>query len=498
MKRLFFMLVALCATIVLNAQKLHIDAKYIKVGVASNSTLIQDDNKRVLDLNDVMKDFDHEVLKKKDLITWKDNLHRINQKHVGKKVLDLLLSRQGSSLNIDNIYMQALDNTTIEDIEEAVLDISGDSKDILKKEIGNLLLKNNYIVVVQEYGLYSKLHWQIFHVDIDDNIIEQAFLCWNDMARYDQISVPVSFVAKGKTSDSKNLLSDIAKRVPQFAVRGPVTNAHPTVARMGSNLGLRKMDRVFVYRFKQSRNGDIYSKRICTARAVDVNPNTTQLYTISGNYPSYKKGDIAVLRDRKKSAMSFMYQGSFGEDPRHGGRFQYEYLLSFSSKGIAQYLIGGFGYNQYKKEPLGMWSPKDEGVQPQWVNYELMVGYGVGFNLWGRLEIMPYGMLGYQNPHFKNSENAMHFGYIEDETTSVPEGCWWGQDWSHQSGLISYWGLKFNVNLFYPFQLTGGADYNLSIYPKRDGSYESFPKPKILEHHTYNRLNVYLGFRISF
>ncbi len=512
MRKLFFVLFAALGFVTTNAQKLSFDAKYIKVGVASNTGFVQNQNTRNIDLGGILDKYNNSIKKKKERVSHEINEQRLNEDKVGKLVLDKLLQRTSHSLNIDALYDEALHNTTVEEIEAAILDISADYKDVLKKEIAIQLLKNNYVVVAQEIHWNSDgIFWQVFHVDIDDEIINQVFLCWNDISRYDQINVPVKFVAEGYTKKGllgekdwvdvvqAKIMFEIGKKVPAFAVRGPITSKQPLTARMGRNMGVKQADRAFIYRFKENRKGEIYSKKICTARTTQTDEGTTVLYPISGRFPSYKKGDIAVLRDRKKSSISLMYQGSFGGDPRHGGRLQYERMLSFSKAGVAQYFIGAVGYNQYNKEPLGAWGPKYEGIQPQWVNYDFTVGYGIGFNFWGRVEIMPYAMLGLQIPHFKDSESAMYWDNDLDGDGFGTESGWVSKKWEGSIGFQSYWGVKVNINLFYPIQLTGGVDYNLTAYPNNEKGYYSEVKDvPIFDAHKFNRLNVYAGLRWSF
>ena len=61
-------------------------------------------------------------------------------------------------------------------------------------------------------------------MEIDDRIIEQAYLNWRNPSLYDEIKVPVKMVAQGKVPlkafDENELIYDIAKKVPAFAVRG--------------------------------------------------------------------------------------------------------------------------------------------------------------------------------------------------------------------------------------------------------------------------------------
>lgn len=483
-----------------NAQKLSFDEKYIKVGVFTNEwpqLWINDPNLRNLG-----------TLYVPDNGTPQQMEAYLNERNVGKHVLDILFQRDSKGLHMNSLYNQALQNTTIEEIEVAMQDASAETKDVLKREISRQILKNNYVVIFQtiikkKKNGQTKLnrngepkkekHWLVFHVDIDDRIIEQAFLNWKKTAVYDQIQVPVKFVAKGEVpgmmSYENELMFDIAKKVPAFAVRGSVYSRRPFLVRTTSKQGVKKKDRFFIYRFVENKNGEIYSKKVSTARVTDVNDESTRLFTISGRYASTKRGDVAVLKDRHILSLSVAGQGSFGNDPRYGGRIQLEILCGFSKMGLAQYFLTNIDYNRYKREPEGVWWNEEKSVRPILQNASFSMGYGVGINFLGRFELMPYVLAGYQ----------MSF------MTHLDDGCIWNHDseiWEtirstkkNESKLghsfITHGGARLSMNIWYPVQLFVGADYNLTL-----GIREGF-KPATRQHEL-DRLNVYAGLRFHF
>ena len=493
MKRiyLFYTLLLLC-NIAANSQKLAFDAKYVKVGVMSNewpSCMANNPNIRSLGQLESTS-FDEE--------------------QIGKQILDILFQRDNEGLHMDRLYAQALQNTTVEEIEVAIKDASAETKDILKREVAHQLLKNNYIVVFQNVpkGKKLKKYWKVYHVGIDDKIIQQAYLNWRTPATYDQIHVPVKLIATGKVpgglNDDNELIYDIAKKVPAFAVRGPVTSRFPFIARMGDNMGVKKSCRIYVYRFKEAANGDLYSKKICTTRATAVMNDSTRMFTISGTFPSTKMGDIAVLRDRHRSSVSLMGQASFGNDARIGSRLQYEYLMSFSPKGIAQYILAAVGYNRHDKEPDGIWWDESKTIQPVLNNANISLGYGIGFNILGRVEIMPYVMAGYQYSFVTGGNNPMYYWDNNYQYPGDNEVGHWrdlynrGLNSNHteeDSGLyyhsfIAHAGTRVCINLWYPLQVVAGADYNFAT--------KKSSLDPLLKRHTLDRINFYAGFRIHF
>lgn len=465
-----------------HAQKLSFDSKYVKVGVMSNewpSCMANNPNLRKLG-------------------TIQGTA--IDQNRIGKQVLDILFQRDGSGLHMDRLYEDALQNTSVEELEVALRDASAESNDVLKREVAHQLLKNNYIIIfrteikTKSHGTPKiKKYWSVYHVEIDDRIIQQAYLNWQNPSVYDQIQVPVKLIAKGKVPknsfDNNELVYDIAKKVPAFAVRGPVTSRFPFTARMGQDMGIKKVSRVSIYRFVEDKTGNYYSKEICKARTTDVAADATRMYMISGSFPSTKKGDVAVLKDRHRSSISLMGQASFGNDARIGGRLQYEYLLDFSKHGIAQYIIGSVGYKRHDKEPDGIWWGESRTIQPTLNNADISIGYGIGFNFLGRMELMPYVMGGYQYTFITGGNDPMYYWDNQQERWPNLYGINDNAGLSYH-GFVGHAGAKLSVNIWYPLQLSIGADYNLST---KSSKLEPF-----LDRHTLNRLNLYAGFRLHF
>ena len=239
----------------MQAQKIAFDAKYIKVGVVTNISLPQiENNANIRNLGQI--NYQNIYEKKVDGNIIADKL---NQEKVGKIVLDRLLKRDSRGrLNMNSLYDEALNNTTLQETEVAMQDISAETKDVLKKEISYQLLKNNYIIIIQEIPKKkdpqkSKWYWQAFHVDIDDRIIQQVFLNWENPAIYDEINVPVSFVGEGRYY-TDSFMFDLGKKVPAFAIRGSVFSRHPFLAYTTAQQGVKKVtDSLFIVSKKTER-----------------------------------------------------------------------------------------------------------------------------------------------------------------------------------------------------------------------------------------------------
>lgn len=487
-----FLLLLLGVNLGIHAQKLSFDEKYVKVGVLVNEwPALWENNPNLRNLG---------TLHISSNGTSQQIEARLNEQNVGKRVLDILFQRDNEGLHMDRLYDQALQNTTIEEIEVAIQDASAETKDVLKKEISRQILKSNYVVVFQTISwttkrkkTKTKKFWHVFHIDINDRIIDQAFLNWENPENYNLIKVPVRFVAKGevpsKFSYEGELIFDIAKKVPAFAVRGSVYSRRPLLARTTSKQGIKKRDRFFIYRFVENKRGEIYSKKVSTARVTDVNDESTRLFTISGRYASAKRGDVAVLKDRHRLSLSVAGQGSFGDDPRYGGRIQLELLCGFSKTGIAQYFLTNIDYNRYKREPENVWWNEDGMVRPTLQNASFSMGYGIGFNFFGRFELMPYILAGYQISFMTDLDEGQVWNHnTEQWETIMPTK---ENEGKLGHSFITHGGARLSMNIWYPVQLIVGADYNLTL-GIRDGF-----KPATRQHEL-DRLNIYAGLRFHF
>ncbi len=493
MKKQLFIVLLLFIYIHASAQKISFDAKYIKVGVVSNISLSSiENNDNIRNLGKINyrctsdKKIDGRII-----------AARLNRNKIGKIVLNRLLNRDSyGHLDMTKLYNEALKNITIQEQEVAIQDFSAEENDVLKKEISYQLLKNNYVIIIQKIPKKnnpkkSKWYWQVFHVDIDDRIIQQVFLNWEKTSIYDKIDVPVSFVAEGRYY-TDSFIFNMSKKVSAFAIRGSVFSRHPFLAYTTAQQGVKKGDRFFVYRFKENKKGIMYSKKVCTARVTDVTNKYTRLYTISGKYASRKKGDVAVQKDRHNTSLSAMGQYSAGNDYRIGGRLLLDGLIHFSKSGIAQYVLIGLDYNRYKKEPEGVWWNESGQVsQPALNDINISFGYGLGFNMFGRIEIMPYAMIGYQRAFLTGCESLIYWNYDSEDwaTISFYDSKTEEKHYGYNA-FICHAGVRLSVNLWYPLQLMVAADYNYNT--------ENNMFKLITDRHEMNRINFYAGFRLHF
>ena len=187
--------------------------------------------------------------------------------------------------------------------------------------------------------------------------------------------------------------------------------------------------------------------------------------------------------------MTIAGQGSFGDDPRYGGRIQLEVLCGFSKAGIAQYFLTNIDYNRYRREPENVWWNEDEMVRPTLQNASFSIGYGAGFNFLGRFELMPYILIGYQMSFMRHLNNGYVWNHDAEQWETIKPTK--KNEWKLGNSFITHGGVKLSMNIWYPVQLIVGADYNLTL-GIRDGF-----KPATRQHEL-NRLNAYAGLRFHF
>ena len=112
------------------------------------------------------------------------------------------------------------------------------------------------------------------------------------------------------------------------------------------------------------------------------------------------------------------------------------------------------------------------------------LGYGIGWHFLGRLELMPYALVGAQLAGLTKGD-LQYYNEEQERWTDFPGG---------MAGITPFFaghaGLRLNVNLWYPVQLTVGADYNCNIplNKKNEAAYDN---------HDLNRLNFYAGLRFN-
>ena len=408
-------------------------------------------------------------------------LDAFKREQTGKKILDFLFSRTGNTLSINRLTARAMENVLLEDEERASVGALS-KEDILQGDDYILpILENNFIYLQrQDPEKPNRVHWILFKVMINQEIFNQVYNTWEDPSSYDQIRVAVHYVTSGKFKvdnsgqDTNNRhLRAISKRVPEFAIRGQIVGRNPIRTDVGANNGLKSRDRMFIYRQNQNAKGEMYSQKVATVRVTDLDGQAADLYTFSGGTASYKKGDVAVLRQDMNS--SYLVAGQYGGGGSYGAQLTIDERISLSRGGGSTYLIerlGGCVYPGFGNEVFLVDEENQKGLYnaPLILNGALGLGYGLTF-LHG-FELYPYAL---------GQVEAMMMERRDD---------------SSQAGLLGLKlqvpvGVKLSMNLLYPLQLTAGAEYVLNIMNLSED--QPYVDHSFLDVTGYNRSGLYFS-----
>ena len=420
----------------------------------------------------------------------KEALNYLNKCNLGKKILDYLFCYDGSSLSEDRLKDLALKNVLKSDDERATIGVM--SKEDILKEDYLPILENNYIFVLTYID--KKYYWNVYKAEINKDILDQVFNCWNDMDKYNQIKVPISFVSSGNSKKGMNNKTrrKIAIKVPAFAIRGKVTGRHPFTTDLGAIYGLQNRDKVAIYRTKEKK-GKKYSSKVCTTRACNVADNTAFLYTFAGGQASYKKGDVAVYQPSSNSSISVT-----GEymDHSYGIGLTYDKRLSLSRIGLSQYFIMKLGGGAYEKFGKRLYATNTGDVVKSPICMNFGMGYGVGYEFAHCLEIEPYLLAQWEGLYFaikyKHETNYTSSAYNDKKSEDVLT-----------NAIRVPIGVKLNMNIIYPLQLMVGAEYifnfNLGRNEENDNTVSN-AKRFFFDPTGYKRsgLNVFAGLRFNF
>ena len=435
---------------VVKPKKVFYDAKNSRIGISGDTALVMSpafDNKYFYNgidqaVLDTIKGIDGETLAR-----------RLNEAGVGKMVLDFLFQYNGQGLSEDMLRDRAFANAQTADEELAAAGLI-DKETLLRDDLLPIL-EHNYIVLKRGF---SPEKWYVFRVGINQEIWDQVYNCWNDMERYNQIEVPVEYVKDGKhklqIGEFNPNLRQISRKVPAMAIRGQIIAHHPLRIGLGTSSGLKNRDRMYIYRTTTDKDGNLVSKKIGTARIGKVHADTAWIYSQSGGYASRKRGDIAVFMPDKKNGHSLtvnMMDGSYGL------AYTYDHMVFNNRHGFAGYVMAQVGASVYGDT----WNDKLYNYNCEITgNAESLrspiivdggLGFGVGWTFLHRLEIVPFFMAQYEGLYFhqKKTEEEKEIAESRDEV-----------DLHMAHSIRVPVGVKVNLNIWYPLQLTVGATYD--------------------------------------
>lgn len=439
-----------------------------------------------------------------------------NEQNAGRLVLDKLFRFNGTSLSEDWLMELAMQNVLKSDDERAAFGVV-DKATILKEDYLPVLM-HNYIFLnttLEADGVTKgdKARWMVFKVNIDKDVLDQVFNSWNDMSKYQQIRVPITYVASGDARNASNFWGverdqnapliqslkmktrrEIGRKVEDFAIRGQVVSRHPFLINIGENQGIKNRDRMVIYRAKQKKNGEMYSSRVSTTRACAVSDSTAHLYTFAGGQASYKKGDVAVYDISHNTSIAIT--GGY-QDHSYDMALTIDKRLHLTPGGVSTYFFGMIGGGFY--EHSGRLYATNTGAlvnSPFFLNAGL--GYGVGYEFAHSMEIEPY-IIGQWEGVFFTKKEASHLTGSNDR----------GQSLKYSNSAVANSvripiGARFNINICYPVQLVLGAEYifriKIPVAKDTETKRRCDPEKFFFEPTGYKRdgLHIYGGLRFNF
>lgn len=221
------------------------------------------------------------------------------------------------------------------------------------------------------------------------------------------------------------------------------------------------------------------------------------MYTIAGGEASASKGDIVVYKPDMKQALSLT--GHWMKGSRELS-LTWDYLFGMTQTGKSLHFLVNAGVGGFEGHRTTLYEVEGKLYKsPTFANLGIGLGYGMTFL--HRIQVMPY--IYYLSYEVIFTMPYSSSNYNDDQAE---------MDWTH---IIRFpIGLRVNVNLWYPLQLTAGVQYNLNVLTvsmneaDRDESekasnphlWNGNARDYILEPRGWKRsgLNIYAGLRVCF
>lgn len=370
----------------------------------------------------------------------------------GKRILDYLYQFDGTTLSEDNLKSRALQNARTADIEIADYAAVG-GQNMLQEDVVPIMA-HNYIYLENRHG-DKKLSYMVFRTDMNEDTWRDVMSNWNNPAGYNQIQVPLVYVASGTVGynpsdadDKANIQSSLARNVGDFAIRGTVKQRNPMIIAAGSNEGVKKGDLISIYRQFMSPDSIMYSKRISRFRAGDVEADQATLFNVAGTKGSRKNGDIAVVTRDKKMSMDV-----YGVWMPHNWSIGlgYDYKIGFTKRGLVFHVPANVEFGLTEKPSETFTDGYNEFKSP--IHFNVTVGVGASYTLWGFMDLKLWAQVGYEYAMMLNKDtfsldsNANNTDNIAAGAVRVPIG------------------LDIAFNIAYPWQLflSGGYAFNFGL-----------------------------------
>jgi hypothetical protein len=381
-----------------------------------------------------------------------ETLNSLKNEGIGNKVLKHFFLGSDGKLTED-ILKERFGKDTFSHMDE--------NEKVRRQEDYLSTLANNYVYL--EHPTSNGIAYMVFHVAIDQNVLNEVYATWDNPKGIDNINVPIELIAYSTAKSDENynkINADIAKKVAPFAICGVVDRPYVEVDK---RKGVEKGDIATIYSQRMDKNGVMYSKRISRARVSEVEDYKSHIFSIAGTRGNRKDGDIAVITHEKNMSVALEGVGSI----KLGGvQGVYDMIWGITRSGIMTHMIATIGLITSDSETNDTYSVEGSSAEfsaPQFIN--IGAGYGVSKVFAGFVEVMPYFLFQIDYASMSNSQNVS--GGTKDPDYENIQALSLG-------GLV---GVRCDINISYPWQLTlsGGYAHRFGINSKSDyrKSYDS-------------------------
>lgn len=445
----------------------------------------------------------------------------LNERNIGLEIISYLFNRDTKSgqMDTERLHKRGAYNASDENVLESMATKRGVNEIY---DAGFKLINNSYIFIFDFTNIQYKYekessndegdyYWSmtpaayLFKIEWDENLQNQLFDCWidtdtpekeiNDKKRaFEHIYVPVKFlsrevkyscrvstgieeqnrkVAKGKKRKYSNqqlkdnafvnmvfnaadyLGEELVNQHESFQISNFLYATHPLRAKIGKKESVNVNDLYYVYEnvlqadgnTKPIRKGVVRATKYITDNRIIAtgNSGTTEFYQIAGG----KLEEGMTLKEKRNFCASFDLGYRYGE-------------LEGVYAGFSLFLYGSRVMNHNFMLEATVWKNA--------ATVSLDYGFGPRCN---NFDIFPYIGIGLDN-FFTNEE---------EQELGLKENLAW----------IAKGGLRFNLNIYYPVQLFGAAEYDY-LFDQN----EEYKQLSSIKNRNIQGFNVYGGLRVCF
>lgn len=482
----------------------------------------------------------------------------LNQQNVGLQVIGYLFNRQPDGImDAERINQRAAYNKT--DADYKVAQASAKRMSALQ-EGGEKLIRNSYLMVFEfanlrceyvpnkKYPSDEDYYWKatpivyLYRLDWNDGLKNQFYEeCWSDEymteeertqanARYEQFQVPLKLVMtrhidaqektgivawrkqtkeerKGTTEEELKqkaldellrsafsaLRTEVEDSQAEFQVKSAVYDTKPIRAKIGRKEGVRTNHRYFLYEYYSEDGGKTLQKKrkgvvratnkISDNRSITTgNTRPTEFYQIAGG--RVQPGMELV----EKKALGLSVDGGYQFGDLNGIYLGVNGCV-YGRKNLNHYfrIDAVYGLDNYEIEWVN-----DANVVKKDITYNLMTfgvayGYGLVKSNW---ELYPYlGTGGNSLLSTTNSDTTEKLENTDEEKEK-------DSSFDDESAWMVNAGIRCNINIRYPVQIFGEANYSLIVSEGK--VYKAVRKVHDDLDKASNGLNFRVGLRICF